>query len=81
MLLAGDELRRTQRGNNNATRDNELSWVDWDLDERANGLLEFTRRLVRLVRSIRSSGAPRSSPRERQELGCPDVWWFHFGRR
>jgi hypothetical protein len=35
MLLAGDEFRRTQRGNNNAScQDNETSWVDWSLAER-----------------------------------------------
>ena len=35
MLLAGDELRRTQQGNNNAyCQDNELSWVDWEVDDR-----------------------------------------------
>ena len=33
MLRGGDELGRTQRGNNNAyCQDNELSWLDWDLD-------------------------------------------------
>ncbi|HZB96977.1 MAG TPA: glycogen debranching protein GlgX, partial [Candidatus Sulfotelmatobacter sp.] len=50
MLLAGDELGRTQRGNNNAyCQDNEVSWIDW-----ANGnddLLAFTRMLVALRRS------------------------------
>ena len=36
MLLAGDEIARTQQGNNNAyCQDNELSWLDWELDERA----------------------------------------------
>ena len=36
MLLAGDEFGRTQRGNNNAyCQDNETSWIDWELDERA----------------------------------------------
>ena len=36
MLLGGDEIRRTQQGNNNAyCQDNELSWVDWELGERA----------------------------------------------
>ena len=35
MLLGGDEMGRTQRGNNNAyCQDNELSWVDWNLDDR-----------------------------------------------
>ncbi|MCU0271291.1 MAG: glycogen debranching protein GlgX [Acidimicrobiales bacterium] len=49
MLLGGDELGRTQRGNNNAyNQDNELSWFDWsDVDE---DFLEFTRRLTRLRR-------------------------------
>ena len=47
MLLGGDEIGRTQRGNNNAyAQDNEVSWYDWeDQDE---SLLQFTRRLVRL---------------------------------
>jgi isoamylase len=45
MLVMGDELGRTQGGNNNAyCQDNELSWVDWgDVDE---GLLAFTRELI-----------------------------------
>ena len=39
MVLAGDELGRTQRGNNNAyCQDNELSWIDWELDERSEAL-------------------------------------------
>ena len=49
MITAGDELGKTQRGNNNAyCQDNELSWLDWDLDDRRRALLGFTRRLVRL---------------------------------
>jgi isoamylase len=49
MLCGGDEIGRSQRGNNNAyCQDNELSWLDWNLDERALGLLAFTRRLIRL---------------------------------
>jgi len=47
MLLAGDERSRTQRGNNNAyCQDNEISWVDWTLDDHRRSLLEFTRRLI-----------------------------------
>jgi isoamylase len=84
MLLAGDELRRTQRGNNNAyCQDNELSWLDWDVDERGQGLLEFTKRLLRLRaehpvfrRSAFLTGEAR------QGSGAPDVWWFRpDGRR
>ncbi|HEY5675447.1 MAG TPA: glycogen debranching protein GlgX [Myxococcales bacterium] len=47
MLVAGDEMGRTQRGNNNAyCQDNEISWLDWEhLDE---DLLDFTRGLLKL---------------------------------
>jgi glycogen operon protein len=49
MLVAGDELGRTQEGNNNAyCQDNELSWIEWGLDGRGRELLEFTARVVRL---------------------------------
>jgi glycogen operon protein len=51
MLLAGDELGRTQRGNNNAyCQDNEVSWVDWDKAGSEAGLLGFTRALSALRR-------------------------------
>jgi len=47
MLLAGDEMGHTQRGNNNAyCQDNEISWIDWNLDEGRQRLLEFTRSLI-----------------------------------
>ncbi len=49
MLLHGDEMGRTQDGNNNGyCQDNEISWVDWDLDERQQQLLAFTQGLVAL---------------------------------
>jgi isoamylase len=49
MLLHGDELGRTQLGNNNVyAQDSELSWVDWDAADK--GLIEFTAALVRLRR-------------------------------
>src|SRR5687768_878630 len=49
MLLAGDELGRTQGGNNNAyCQDNEISWLDWKLDRPRRELLEFARFLIRL---------------------------------
>ncbi|HEX5725873.1 MAG TPA: glycogen debranching protein GlgX [Longimicrobiaceae bacterium] len=51
MLCGGDEMGRTQGGNNNAyCQDNEISWLDWELDERRRDLLEFTRRVARLRR-------------------------------
>jgi isoamylase len=49
MLLGGDEFGRTQQVNNNAyCQDNEISWVDWDHDERAQALTRFVRRLTAL---------------------------------
>jgi len=49
MLCGGDEIGRTQGGNNNAyCQDNETSWFKWDLDEAQRGLLTFTRQLVQL---------------------------------
>jgi glycogen operon protein len=51
MLLHGDELGRTQKGNNNVyCQDNQLSWMDWDLKEWQTELLAFTRRVVALRR-------------------------------
>ena len=47
MLLGGDEIGRTQRGNNNAyCQDNEISWFDWEHAD--HDLLQFTRGLIRL---------------------------------
>ncbi|UCE32896.1 MAG: glycogen debranching protein GlgX [Burkholderiales bacterium] len=49
MLLAGDEIGRTQQGNNNAyCQDNPISWVDWEHDDERSALFEFTRRLLAL---------------------------------
>ncbi len=51
MLSHGDEIGRTQQGNNNAyCQDNELTWMDWELGAEQRELLEFTRRLVWLRR-------------------------------
>ena len=49
MLLGGDEMARTQRGNNNAyCQDDEISWYDWSLAEANAEQVEFTRRLIEL---------------------------------
>jgi glycogen operon protein len=61
MLLGGDEISRTQHGNNNTyCQDNELSWLHWDLDARKQDLLQFTRNLIRLRAEHRSSAAGNS---------------------
>ncbi|MGE5617080.1 MAG: glycogen debranching protein GlgX, partial [Bacillota bacterium] len=49
MLLAGDEVGRTQLGNNNAyCQDNEITWVDWNWDEKRWKFLEVAKRVIRL---------------------------------
>jgi isoamylase len=49
MLLAGDEFRRTQHGNNNAyCQDNEVSWIDWELAQKEQPLIAFVRQLAAL---------------------------------
>jgi isoamylase len=76
MLLAGDELGRTQQGNNNAyCQDNELSWVDWDRGDAA--LCEFTRRVIKLQARhpvFQRRGWFKGQPVRR--AGASDIAWF-----
>ncbi|SOC51237.1 glycogen debranching protein GlgX [Ornithinimicrobium cerasi] len=54
MLAHGDEMGRTQLGNNNVyCQDNELAWMDWELDPVEHDLLDFTSQLIRLRREHR----------------------------
>jgi isoamylase len=79
MLLHGDELGRTQQGNNNVyCQDNALAWMDWDLDEWQHQLLAFTSRIVALRREhpvFRRrrffDGAPQKTPG-----AVGDIAWF-----
>ena len=53
MLLMGDEVRRTQHGNNNAyCQDNEISWFDWTLLDKHTGLLRFVKGLIRFRQGL-----------------------------
>ncbi|MEV6104535.1 glycogen debranching protein GlgX [Streptomyces sp. NPDC051940] len=80
MVAHGDELGRTQRGNNNAyCQDNEVSWVDWDLDEEQRDLLAFTRRAIALrtahpVLRRRRFFRGAAAPQEGRPL--PDLVWL-----
>jgi glycogen operon protein len=52
MLCGGDEIARTQKGNNNAyAQDNETSWLDWNFDEGKRSLLAFTSSLIKFRKS------------------------------
>lgn len=79
MLCAGDELGRTQRGNNNAyCQDNEISWLNWDLSPWRQDLLETTRALLSIRRehaALRYPGYALGSPFH-SETQLPDLSWY-----
>ncbi len=78
MLLAGDECRRTQRGNNNAyCQDNQVSWFDWSLVEQHANLIRFVQSLVAFRRgnpTLRHRNFLSGIPQRQGELA--DVSWF-----
>ncbi|MBV8080813.1 MAG: glycogen debranching protein GlgX [Actinobacteria bacterium] len=77
MLLGGDEHGRSQGGNNNAyCQDNEISWIDWGLDEERADLLHFTQRLIALRRAHPVFRRTRFLEGETEPTTLPDVWWF-----
>lgn len=60
MLLMGDEVRRTQRGNSNAyCQDNEISWFDWELCRKNAPLARFVKRLIRFHKQARTDSEGR----------------------
>jgi glycogen operon protein len=78
MMLAGDEFSRTQKGNNNAyCQDNEISWVDWNLDEPAERLIRFVKKLTGLRHRFPILRQRRFlSGVFNEELGVKDVTWI-----
>jgi isoamylase len=84
MLLGGDEIARSQGGNNNAwCQDNEISWYEWGLRGHQAELYDFTQRLIALRREhpVFRRGKFLAG-REQEGSGLPDVWWFRpDGRR
>ncbi|MEO5634579.1 glycogen debranching protein GlgX [Gaiella sp.] len=78
MLLAGDEIGRTQQGNNNAyCQDNEISWISWVEDSSARTHLAFAKRLVALRHQHPVFRRPSFlTGFEHEDSGAPDVWWF-----
>jgi len=78
MMLAGDEFARSQQGNNNAyCQDNEISWVDWNLDEPAERLIRFVKKLTGLRHKYPILRQKRFlSGQYNEELGVKDVTWL-----
>jgi isoamylase len=79
MMLAGDEMGRTQQGNNNAySQDNEISWLNWELLDRNGDMFRFFRRLIRL-----RNQCPTMRPRTFAEHGTgpwPTIVWHGVTR-
>lgn len=76
MLLAGDEMARSQGGNNNAyCQDNEISWIDWDKSDA--GMVEFTRNLIRLRHELPIFRRKKFFS-GRRRVGChlKDITWI-----
>ena len=81
MLLAGDEMGRTQRGNNNAyCQDNEISWLDWNLAwlPANQELIDFTRRLIDLRNTHPALRRRHFFQGQRiRGAGVRDIIWLH----
>ena len=80
MLQAGDELGRTQRGNNNAyCQDNEISWVDWHLRNANLDLLHFVQLLAQLRRRHVEFRRETFLKGAASRAGVKDVTWLNVG--
>jgi glycogen operon protein len=87
MICGGDEIGRSQQGNNNAyAQDNPISWFDWNLDANKQSLLEFTRKLVELRREhpnlhrrkfFQDRGIDPATPQRQVDGRCErDLTWL-----
>ena len=77
MILGGDELSRTQNGNNNAyCQDNDINWYDWELDARKEKFLRFVRRLIQFRRNHPNFRRRRFLTGGANETGAKDASWW-----
>ncbi|MGN6743713.1 MAG: glycogen debranching protein GlgX [Amnibacterium sp.] len=77
MLVAGDELGRTQRGNNNAyCHDARVTWVNWALGDWQRDLLEVTKRLIALRRRNPALRPVRYARLDEEVPGASEMHWF-----
>jgi glycogen operon protein len=79
MLLAGDEMGQTQRGNNNAyCQDNEITWLDWNLNDHQSELLRFTQRVTQVLMEEPVFQRRRFfHGRAIEGQGAPDIAWLN----
>ncbi len=80
MLTAGDEFRRTQKGNNNAyCQDSEISWIDWNLKEKNGEIFRFCKQLISLRKNhpvFRRTGFFTGRAVDLNNIA--DITWFDY---
>ncbi|MCR4735530.1 MAG: glycogen debranching protein GlgX [Treponema sp.] len=82
MLLAGDEMRRTQGGNNNAyCQDNEISWINWDLERKNKGLVRFTSELIALRKNHNVFSRVKFFSEKNEKGSMPEITWFDINAK
>lgn len=78
MILGGDELSRTQLGNNNAyCQDNEINWYHWSLDERKEAFLDFVKQVIAFRKDHPTFRRRHFLRGEIDEEGVADALWWH----
>ena len=76
MFVMGDEMRRTQNGNNNAyCQDNEISWMDWSLLERNKETYHFFRKIIEFRKTHPILHLPRFFSGDVNRRGLKDISW------
>lgn len=76
MFVYGDEVRRTQRGNNNAyCQDNEISWFDWELVDKNQDLFRFFKQMIAFRKGSPTLQRNRFYSGQVNQRGLPDIGW------
>jgi isoamylase len=79
MLTAGDEMRRTQNGNNNAyCQDNEIGWMNWDLEKKNEGLVRFTSKLIELRKNHNIFRRDSFFQNQNEKSDKQEISWYNF---
>lgn len=78
MILMGDEIRRTQGGNNNAyCQDNDISWMNWEYRQRHGDVFRFVREVIRFRLSHPAFQRPEFlTGKDSSSHSIPDITWF-----
>jgi isoamylase len=76
MILSGDEIRRTQQGNNNAyCQDNEISWFDWSLVDKNHDLYRFFKHMIAFRKTLPTLRRDHFFNGQTNERGLADISW------